>query len=163
SVYARGTYQNVPAVGTHLYTGTPGRYLYTARLPGLERGTYRLIVTAADVCGNTGSLSIPITVVEPTGPPPAPPAPPPPDWPAFAASARYPGAYPRLIVPRPQPPVVRRTEVKQPAPRRPEAKRQRGPYAVIAASVPESDGYAAARAEAKRALAAGLVRARVVH
>src|SRR5207237_519517 len=69
---------------------------------------------------------------------------------AFAASPRYPGAYPRLIVPRPQPPVVRRTEVKQPAPRRPEAKRQRSPYAVIAASVPESDGYAAARAEAKR-------------
>ena len=39
----------------------------------------------------------------------------------------------------------------------------RGHYAVIAASLPEADGYAAARAEAGRALDAGLGRARVVH
>src|SRR5207245_2556270 len=86
-VYAPGTYQNVPAVGRRLYRGTPGRYLYRGKVPGLDPGEYRLRVTAADVCGNTGSLSIPITVVERTGPPPAPaplPVPAPaPSWQPF--------------------------------------------------------------------------------
>jgi hypothetical protein len=251
-VYAPGTYQNRPAVGRRLYTRTPGRYLYTAQLPGLEPGSYRLRVTADDVCGNTGSLSLPIVVTARTGstPPPAPapaatapplgvppvlPGPPPLDqpsppagataWPrgstaytvvlasvpagagataaaaaaavaaaahlprvgvlessdftsltpgyrvvfsgvygtaaaagdaAFEASARYPGAYPRLIVPRVA--SLRRVETHPPA-----KSRQRGRYAVLVASVPEAEGYAAAREEARRALDAGLARARVVH
>jgi len=248
-VYAPGTYQNRPAVGRRLYTRTPGRYLYTAQLPTLEPGSYRLHVTAEDVCGNTGSLSLPIGVIARTGPDPAPAPPPaspaattptppitvPPvstpqaraGWPrgataytvvlasvpaaegataaaavaagargaslprvgvlqssqftsltpgyrvvfsgvyhtadaaanaAFDASARYPGAYPRLIVPRAVPPP--RAVRREPASRRPRA---RGHYAVVAASVPEADGYAAARDEARRALDAGLARARVVH
>jgi hypothetical protein len=255
-VYAPGTYQNRPAVGRRLYTRTPGRYLYTARLPGLEPGSYRLRVTAEDVCGNTGSLSLPIVVTARTGPAPAPapaatptvPAvsvPPVSSWPpplrtqapgpgtsaaawplgftaytvvlasvpvaagpsaaaavaagaaaahlprvgvlqssgftsltpgyrvvfsgvyrtaaaaanaAFDASARYPGAYPRLIVPSARPaPAPRRVEQRKPM------SRPRGHYAVVAASVPEAEGYGAAREEARRALAAGLARARVVH
>jgi Peptidase family M23 len=252
-VYAPGTYQNRPAVGRRLYTGTPGRYLYTAQLPTLEPGSYRLRVTAEDVCGNTGSLSLPIGVTARTGPAASPspiPTEPPPApsptilppiavppvsatragaaWPrgstaytvvlasvpeaegataaaavaarargaelprvgvlrssgftsltpgyrvvfsgvygtagaaanaAFDASARYPGAYPRLIVPDALPP-ARHVAKRAPATHRTPA---RGHYAVLAASVPEADGYAAARDEARRALDAGLARARVVH
>src|SRR5206468_1415512 len=149
-VYASGTYQNVPAIGTRLYRGTPGRYLYTSELPRLEPGSYRLVVTAADVCGNTGSLALPFTVVEPTGPPgyrvvfsgvyrtaaQAAAA-------AFAASARYPGAYPRLIVP-PAEPLRRRVAHRH------VRARVGGRYAVVAASVPATDGYLAARDEASR-------------
>jgi hypothetical protein len=67
-VYAPGTFQNVPAVGKHLYRGTPGEYLYEltpARLDtaSLRPGRYVVTVTAEDTCGNTGTLREPITVL----------------------------------------------------------------------------------------------------
>jgi hypothetical protein len=67
-VYAPGTYQNEPAVGTRLYHGAPGQYLYALtpfRLDTatLEPGRYVVTVTAEDTCGNTGTLSEPITVL----------------------------------------------------------------------------------------------------
>src|SRR5207253_1746449 len=137
-VYAQGTYQNRPAVGRRLYTRTPGRYLYTAQLPTLEPGSYRLRVTAEDVCGNTGSESLPIGVVERTGPPEAPapaqPVPVPPAAPAppgrTGAAASWPAGSTA--------------------------------YTVVLASVPEADAAAAAAAVAAGARAADLPRVGVL-
>lgn len=61
-VYAAGSYQNFPVFGHHYYFGQPGRYLFrltrtplaTTRLPN---GEYRITVTAADICGNHGTLN----------------------------------------------------------------------------------------------------------
>ncbi len=67
-VYVAGTYQNSPAVGRHLLRGVPGEYLYdlTPSLldtAELRPGRYVVTVTAADTCGNTGTLSEPIRVL----------------------------------------------------------------------------------------------------
>jgi len=66
-IYAPGTFQNVPAVGKHLFRDAAGEYLYeltpdrldtAALLPGL----YVVTVTAEDTCGNIGTLSETIDV-----------------------------------------------------------------------------------------------------
>ena len=67
-VYAPGTFQNQPAVGKRLYHGAPGEYLFALtpfRLDtaALEPGRYVVTVAAEDTCGNTGTLSEPITVL----------------------------------------------------------------------------------------------------
>lgn len=67
-VYAPGTYQNFPVFGTHYYQRRPGRYLFNLTPDGLDtrtlpNGTYRLTVIAADVCGNSGTLSETIRIV----------------------------------------------------------------------------------------------------
>ncbi len=67
-VYAPGTFQNEPAVGTRLYHGAPGEYLFALtpfRLDTamLEPGRYVVTVTAEDTCGNTGRLGEPISVL----------------------------------------------------------------------------------------------------
>lgn len=61
-VYGAGTYQNNPVFAHHYFWHVPGRYVFnltpapldTTRLPN---GRYVLTVDAADVCGNRGSLS----------------------------------------------------------------------------------------------------------
>lgn len=61
SVYARGSRQNMTTFGNQRAWRTPGTYLFrltrssldTRRLPN---GIYRLVVTAADIRGNSGSL-----------------------------------------------------------------------------------------------------------
>jgi hypothetical protein len=70
-VYTPGTFQNFPAVGKHLLQGVPGEYLYdlTPSLldtAELRPGRYLVTVTAADTCGNTGTLSEPIRVLPQT-------------------------------------------------------------------------------------------------
>jgi hypothetical protein len=66
SVYAKGTDQNFPVVdGRHL-VGTAGRYIF--RLGEVDtsdfaQGPYQLRVQAADVCGNSGMLVLPIQIV----------------------------------------------------------------------------------------------------
>ena len=62
SVYARGSRQNMATFGKQRAWRTPGTYLYrlthssfdTRNLPN---GIYRLVVTAADIRGNSGSLA----------------------------------------------------------------------------------------------------------
>ena len=65
-VYAAGSYQNRPVVGRTLER-LPGRYLFDLVPAGLDvdrfrDGRYRLTVSAADVCGNRGSLTLTITI-----------------------------------------------------------------------------------------------------
>ncbi|HST24500.1 MAG TPA: M23 family metallopeptidase [Gaiellaceae bacterium] len=72
--YAPGTFQNVPAVGKHLYHELPGEYLYRLTPALLDTselvpGPYVVTVTAEDTCGNAGTLSEPIDVL--TQPSPA--------------------------------------------------------------------------------------------
>lgn len=67
-VYAPGTFQNVPAVGNHLYRDAPGEYLYELAPSGFDTsalvpGRYVVTVTVEDTCGNTGTLREPITVL----------------------------------------------------------------------------------------------------
>ena len=67
-VYAPGTFQNVPAVGNHLYRGVAGEYLYELTPHRLDTssllpGRYVVTVTAEDTCGNRGTLTEPITVL----------------------------------------------------------------------------------------------------
>jgi hypothetical protein len=67
-VYAPGTFQNEPAVGTRFYYGAPGEYLYALtpfRLDtaALVPGRYVVTVTAEDTCGNSGVLREPVTVL----------------------------------------------------------------------------------------------------
>jgi hypothetical protein len=62
NIYAPGTYQNFPDFGHHLFTGRPGRYLFNLTHAPLDTrhlhdGRYVLTVTAADVCGNAGSIA----------------------------------------------------------------------------------------------------------
>jgi hypothetical protein len=65
--YARGTYQNNPTFGGHVRR-LDGRYLYHVE-PNLfdttlvPSGAYVLTVTAADERGNTGTLSVPVAIV----------------------------------------------------------------------------------------------------
>lgn len=59
AVYARGTHQNMTAFTKYYAYGQPGKYLFRLT-PGalrLPKGTYRLVVTATDIRGNSGSLS----------------------------------------------------------------------------------------------------------
>ncbi len=61
-VYAPGTFQNFPAVGSRYFFGTAGEYLFDLTPTPLDAsalvtGTYRLTVSAEDTCGNTGTLS----------------------------------------------------------------------------------------------------------
>ena len=70
NVYAAGTFQNFPVFDNHLYWRQPGRYLYhlTARplnTRRLQNGNYNLQVTAADLCGNTTTVSQPVTISNP--------------------------------------------------------------------------------------------------
>jgi hypothetical protein len=78
-VYARGTYQNMPAIQPRYLWGMPGRYLYrltagwdTRKVPS---GVYALTVTAADIAGNAGTLSTRLRIANgPLPPAPEPPA-----------------------------------------------------------------------------------------
>lgn len=67
-VYASGTFQNVPAVGKHLYRGAAGDYLYELTPDDLDTaalrpGPYLVRVTAEDTCGNRGTLDEVIRVL----------------------------------------------------------------------------------------------------
>lgn len=70
SVYARGTYQNVPRFGSDQYVA-PGRYLF--QLAGsfdtsrLRDGSYVLVVHAADERGNATTLRQPFSVLNSAG------------------------------------------------------------------------------------------------
>jgi hypothetical protein len=73
SVYADGTYQNFPTVGTHYFYGTHGDYLFNLTPSPLDTrllppGRYQLTVVAADTCGNRGTLTEQIRIL------PQPPA-----------------------------------------------------------------------------------------
>ena len=62
SVYARGSRQNMTPFGKQRAWRTPGTYLYrltrsTLDTRELPNGIYRLVVTTADIRGNTGSLA----------------------------------------------------------------------------------------------------------
>jgi murein DD-endopeptidase MepM/ murein hydrolase activator NlpD len=62
-VYGRGTYPNGPVFGGQLYKRMPGRYLFRLTPRGLDTrrlrdGAYGVTVTARDVRGNRGTLTI---------------------------------------------------------------------------------------------------------
>jgi hypothetical protein len=66
-VYAPGTYQNFPVFGHRYFWGQPGRYLFELTPRGLDtralaNGRYVLTVRAADICGNRGTLRLPLRV-----------------------------------------------------------------------------------------------------
>jgi hypothetical protein len=66
-VYAAGTYQNFPVFGGHYYWRVPGRYIFRLTDPPLDTdrlrdGLYTLNVVAADICGNRGTLSVPVRI-----------------------------------------------------------------------------------------------------
>ncbi|HTZ04792.1 MAG TPA: M23 family metallopeptidase [Gaiellaceae bacterium] len=66
-VYAPGTYQNFPVFGHRYFWGRPGRYLFELTPRPLDtrrlaNGRYVLTVRAADVCGNRGTLRVPLRV-----------------------------------------------------------------------------------------------------
>jgi murein DD-endopeptidase MepM/ murein hydrolase activator NlpD len=69
-VYAPGTYQNFPVFDRRYYWHQPGRYVFALTPDGLDttrlgNGTYRVTVVAADECGNRGSLSQTVRIVNP--------------------------------------------------------------------------------------------------
>ena len=66
-VYAAGTYQNFPVFGRRYFMHRPGRYLFVlTREPlntrRLANGKYVLAVRASDVCGNSGTLRVPVRI-----------------------------------------------------------------------------------------------------
>jgi hypothetical protein len=66
-VYGAGTYQNFPVFGHHYLFGLPGRYLFELTHRPLDtrrlaNGAYQITVSAADVCGNTSTLSVPVRI-----------------------------------------------------------------------------------------------------
>jgi hypothetical protein len=66
SVYAQGTDQNFPVVGGRHLVGTAGRYVFRLGeidTRALAPGPYQLRVQATDVCGNSGTLVLPIQIV----------------------------------------------------------------------------------------------------
>lgn len=72
SVYARGTYQNMPRFATQYFAGMPGRYLFqlapvldTREIPN---GVYDLTVTAVDTRGNAGNLSTRLSILNQQSP-----------------------------------------------------------------------------------------------
>ena len=65
SHYARGTFQNMAVFGSHYSFGQPGCFLFrlgTLDTSRLRDDVYRLVVTAADVQGNSSTASIRFTV-----------------------------------------------------------------------------------------------------
>jgi Peptidase family M23 len=67
TVYARGTYQNMCVFGPHYSYMEGGEYLFRLTPDGLDTseladGVYDLVVTATDMRGNHGSLTLRITV-----------------------------------------------------------------------------------------------------
>ena len=66
SVYARGTYQNMAVLGHHYSWAQPGSYLFRLgpafNTRRLRNGTYDLVVTAADIRGNSSSLTRRFTI-----------------------------------------------------------------------------------------------------
>ena len=72
NVYERGSYQNMPVVGSFHYSSMPGRYLFRLTRRALDvssllPGTYALTVTANDIRGNRGSLTVRFNVWRPGG------------------------------------------------------------------------------------------------
>jgi hypothetical protein len=70
--YARGSYQNFPAIGERFYYGAAGRYLYILTPGGLDtrrlaNGRYRIMVQAGDICGDTRTATFAIDIRNPTG------------------------------------------------------------------------------------------------
>lgn len=66
-VYAAGTYQNFPVFDNHYYWRRPGRYVFLLTHGALDthrfpNGNYTVRVAATDECGNTGTLSEPLTI-----------------------------------------------------------------------------------------------------
>lgn len=65
-VYARGTYQNFPVIGTHYLYGQRGRLLYyldrhfDSTL--LRNGLYHVVIRVGDICNNQTLKSIPIRI-----------------------------------------------------------------------------------------------------
>ncbi len=67
-VYAAGTYQNFPVFAHHYYLHRPGRYLFNLTPQPLDTaqladGHFVLTVDVADTCGNHGSISEEIAIV----------------------------------------------------------------------------------------------------
>ena len=69
SIYARGTYQNMPRFATQYFAGMPGRYVFvlaqffdTHQIPN---GVYQLVVTAVDTRGNSDQLISRVTILNP--------------------------------------------------------------------------------------------------
>jgi hypothetical protein len=67
-VYAEGTYQNFPVFAHHYFFGRRGRYFFDLTKQPLDTrrlrdGRYRLRVSAADVCGNRGTLTEEIRIL----------------------------------------------------------------------------------------------------
>jgi hypothetical protein len=62
TVYARGTYQNMPRIGRQQFSLMPGQYIFTLA-PELDvrkqfgAGVYQVTVSAVDTRGNAGSLA----------------------------------------------------------------------------------------------------------
>jgi hypothetical protein len=215
NVYVRGTMQNFAVVGKRYLYGHPGTYLYDVTpqpldTRELDAGTYILTVTALDVCGNAGSLHVPIRVLPQAKPLPVPELPRQPEpltWPlrlsaytvvlasskheekalvvaerARAAGLRYTGtlrskdfttlrpgywltfsgAY-RTLAQAQRAAVAAmlrfpRATVRQLVPRIRLTRwpLERSGFTIVLASLPVAGGLDAARAEAKRAAAAGL-------
>ena len=66
-VYAAGTYQNFPVFGHKYFMRQPGRYIFEldprpVNTRRLKNGAYMLAVRAADICGNSSTLSVPVRV-----------------------------------------------------------------------------------------------------
>ena len=66
-IYAPGTYQNFPVFGRRYFSHRAGRYLFELTRQPLDtrrfaNGAYVLTVRAGDVCGNTGTLRVPLRI-----------------------------------------------------------------------------------------------------
>jgi hypothetical protein len=66
-VYAPGTYQNFPVFGHRYFYRRAGRYLFELTREPLDtrrlaNGRYALTISAADVCGNRGTLRVPVRI-----------------------------------------------------------------------------------------------------
>ena len=65
--YAPGTYQNFPVFGHRYFWNRAGRYIFELNRKPLDtqrlaNGAYVLTVRAGDVCGNTGTLKVPLRI-----------------------------------------------------------------------------------------------------
>ncbi len=66
-IYAPGTYQNFPVFGHRYFWNRAGRYIFVLNHEPLDtrklaNGAYTLTVRAGDVCGNTGTLRVPLQI-----------------------------------------------------------------------------------------------------
>lgn len=78
STYGSGTRQNFAVVGFHYFAGVAGsyRYLLSLDVRSVAPGRYTLVVSAGDTCGNVGTLSRAIRVLQhPSWRPPVAPVP----------------------------------------------------------------------------------------